>query len=236
VKWESARDAGISEDSFSREPAGAARFAPLPSAAAEKKSWPAWQKAFTDHLVRSQELPLFAVPALKMVSEPGEDERSFRLRVQQSLRERRDLAADFLRKKFSVRLAVSAERVRKAEQRMGLQQDQSGRAKTDSLLSIGSVLLSGFFGGTRSGNISRGASAAKGAGRAQKAAKDVERARADLDAARQAHADLERQAQEAVRGEMEKIAALGEVVVPLVVRPKKAHVAVRAVVLAWIPE
>lgn len=236
VKWERAREAGLAEDALQREPAGPASYAPLPAAAAEKKSWPAWQKAFADHLVRTQELALFVAPALKMVSEPGEDERTFRLRVQQSVRERRDLAADFLRKKFSGRLAVSAERLRKAEQRVGVQKDQSGTAQTNTLLSIGSALLSGFFGGTRSGNISRGGSAAKGAARARKEAKDVERARADLEAARESHASLERQAQEAVRAEMEKIAALGEVIEPLLLRPKKTQVAVRAVVLAWIPE
>ncbi len=235
VRWENARDAGMSEDSLSREPVGAAEYAALPPAAAEKRSWPAWQKAFADHLARSQELALLHVPALKMVSEPGEDERSFRLRVQQSVRERRDLAADFLRRKFAGRMAVSAERVRKAEQRVGEQKDQAGRAQTDSLLSIGSALLSGFFGGTRAGNVSRGAGAAKGAGRARKEAKDVERARADLEAARAAHAELERQAQEAVRTEMEKIAALGETIVPLVLKPKKTQIAVRAVVLAWVP-
>jgi hypothetical protein len=235
VKWELARNAGIAEDSLMHEPLPAATWSPLPPAAADKKSWPAWQKAFTDHLARTQELALWSAPGLKMVSEPGEDERAFRLRVQQSLRERRDLAADFLRRKFSGRLTVAQERVRKSEQRIGAQADQASKAKSDSLLSIGGAILAGFFGGTRSGNISRGTSAAKTAGRVTREAKDVERAKEDLTSAQAALAELARQAQDAMRAEMEKIDSMGKIVEPLVLRPKRTHVSVRAVVLAWVP-
>jgi hypothetical protein len=116
-----------------------------------------------------------------------------------------------------------------------VQADQAGKAKSDTLLSIGSAILSGFFGGTRSGNVTRGTGAAKSAGRVAKEAKDVERAKEDLAAARAAYAELERQAQEAMRLEMEKVDALGHAIEPLLLRPKKSHVAVRAVVLAWVP-
>ena len=235
VAWERAEPAGFAEESLAREPAPGASFAALPPAAADAKSWTAWKRAFADHLARTQEMTLWTAPGLKMVGEPGEDERAFRLRVQQALRERRDSAVGFVRTKFSGRHSAAQERVRKAEQRIGEQADQASRAKSDSLLSIGSAILSGFFGGTRSGNVARGGSAAKTAGRARKEAKDVERAREDLEAARRKLAEVEEAAREAVRVEMEKVAALGERIEPLTLRPKKTNVAVRAVVLAWVP-
>jgi hypothetical protein len=235
VAWERAAPAGFAEESLAREPAPGAHFTALPPAAADAKSWTAWKRAFADHLARTQELTLWTAPGLKMVGEPGEDERAFRLRVQQALRERRDSAVGFVRTKFSGRHAAAQEKLRKAEQRIGEQTDQASRAKSDSLLSIGSAILSGFFGGTRSGNVTRGSSAAKTAGRARKEAKDVERAREDLEAARRKFAEVEEAAREAVRVEMEKVAALGERIEPLTLRPKRTHVAVRAVVLAWVP-
>lgn len=234
--WARAVPAGFAEETLAAEPAPGARFAPLPPAAAEEKSWTAWKRAFADHLARSETLALWSAPGLKMIGEPSEDERAFRLRVQQVLRERRDSAVDFVRRKFAGRLAAAEEKVRKAEQKVGEQQDQASRAKSDSVLSIGSALLSSFFGGGATGKVARGAGAAKSAGRARQQAKDVERAREDLEAARRRLAEIEQAAREAVRVELEKVAALGERIEPVTLRPKKSQVAVRAVVLAWVPE
>jgi hypothetical protein len=235
LAWDRAEPAGFAEESLAAAPVPGASFAALPPSAAEEKSWTAWKRAFAEHLSRSETLELWSAPGMKLVGEPGEDERAFRLRLQQALRERRDSAVDFLRRKFAGRLAAAEEKVRKAEQRIGEQRDQADRAKSDSLLSIGSAILSGFFGGGAAGKVARGAGAAKTAGRARKEAKDVERAREDLEAAKRKLAEVEEAAREAVRVEMEKVAALGERVERLILRPKKPQIAVRAVVLAWIP-
>ena len=112
IDWTSARDAGFELSALSEQGVEGASFAPLPPAAARAKSYEAWSKAFAAWLAGSRRLTLYTSAALKVTSNPGEDERSFRIRLQQASRERRDLAVEQLRRKYASKIMALRDRLR----------------------------------------------------------------------------------------------------------------------------
>src|SRR5690606_29022402 len=91
-------------------------------------------------------LPLYKSSALGQVSKPGEDERDFRIRLQQIAHEQRDIAADKLRQKYAPKIATLQERLRRAVSAKQREAEQANRAKLDSVISLGSTLLGAFLG------------------------------------------------------------------------------------------
>ena len=86
----------------SREsPAPGAEFAALPPAAAIAKNYAAWNKDLITWIYGSQQVTIFKCESLDATSNPNENERDFRVRLQQQAREERDRAVEELRKKYA---------------------------------------------------------------------------------------------------------------------------------------
>ena len=62
-------------------------------------------------------MELLRSPSLKVVSKPGESERDFRVRLQESTRQDRDRAGEALRQKYAPKVAALQERRRRAGHR-----------------------------------------------------------------------------------------------------------------------
>ena len=72
---------------WSRPRRGCAVCCHLPAGAGKAKSYEDWNKDFAGWLFRTQKVDLLKSPSTKEVSKPGESERDFRVRLQQSGRE-----------------------------------------------------------------------------------------------------------------------------------------------------
>ena len=57
-------------------------------------------------------------------SHPGESEGAFRARLAEAVREQRDAKIDAIRKKYASRLTTQQDRIRRAEQQLGKQQEE----------------------------------------------------------------------------------------------------------------
>jgi hypothetical protein len=101
VRWEDASEAGFTASDLGKDSTAGAQFGPLPQAAAKPKSYVTWQKDFATWVYGSQRLTLWRSPGLKQLSQPGETERDFRVRLQQAAREQRDRTVEALREKFA---------------------------------------------------------------------------------------------------------------------------------------
>ena len=141
------------------------------------------------------------------MSKPGESEADFRGRLQQDAREERDAAADRLRQKYAARLASLQERLRRAEQAVGREKQESMQAGVQTAISVGATVLGAIFGrkAVSSATIGRATTAARSAGRTMKQAGDVQRAEETEGAIRQQIQALEDELQAelaaAVRGD-----------------------------------
>ncbi len=229
--------ARVPPEALSSTPVSPALWQAVPPAALDPSRYAAWRRALIEHLVRAYSVELFTCEALRLVSAPGEDERSFRVRLAEALRAARDDETAKLREKYAARIRAATERARKAEARLAKEGAQASSSTVSAVMGVGAGMLGALLGNklVSQANARRAASAARGVGRARADKGDVERAEGDLAAARAALAELEAE----IQGKLAAIASNHDPARVLLERatvtPKKTHVEIVAVGLGWLP-
>jgi hypothetical protein len=237
VDWDKAESAGLSVGDLEQDPEEGAQFLALPTSAGKAKNYADWNKDFGGWLYRTQKLELFKSPSAKEVSNLGESERDFRVRLQQVGREARDKAVEELRRKYASKIATLEERIRRAELAKEKQQTESRASQVQAAISVGASILGAFMGRKTisASNIGRATTAIRSAGRVMKESKDVGVAEENVAALQQQLADLEAQ----FKSESDALAAatdpLNEKLDTISIKPTKANIAVKLVALAWTP-
>jgi uncharacterized membrane-anchored protein YhcB (DUF1043 family) len=179
---------------------------------------------------------LLQSPSLKEVSQPGEGEREFRVRLQQLAREQRDMLVDQLRKKYAPKTASLQERLRKAQQAVDKQAEQAKQAKFQTAISIGSTLLGAFTGRkVSSSTISRASTVMRGFSRSIDESKDVARAGDTVASIQKQLADLQVEFDNETAALEAKIDPSTEALETIVVKPNKSDIMVQLVSLVWVP-
>ena len=237
VLWDNAEPMDVPATDLEKSPRSEALFGNLPPAASQAKNYTDWEKDFGTWLYGSQRLELLQCPSLKATSNPGEDERDFRVRLQQLAREERDEKIEALREKYASKLATLQERKRRAEQAVEKQAEQAKKAKMDTALSVGATLLGAFTGRKvlSQSNISKAKSAMRGFSKSADEGQDVKRAQETVEAIDQQITDLNTQFQ-ADTAELEsKIDPLTETLETLSLKPKKTDIQVQLTTLTWVP-
>jgi hypothetical protein len=234
VDWTSADVLDVAPPDLANAPEGAATFAPLPRAATQPKNYAAWQKTFTTWLATSQTLELQRHASSKLTSKPGESERDFAIRVQTAQREARDAEVDALRKKYADKRARLEDQLRRSEQTVEKEEQQSSQQKIQTVVSIGATVMGALFGRKTfsAGTIGRATTAARGFSRSAKEAEDVRRAQENAVEAKKALDALDGEIAEETRG----IAARYDADVALEtvkIAPKRAQISVQCVALGW---
>lgn len=237
VDWDHAVEASLAVADLESSPTDAAQFGAVPSPASKAKSYEMWSKDFSGWLFRNRKVDLLKSPSAKEVSMPGESERDFRVRLQQSGREARDKQSDSLRQKYAPKIAALQDRIRRAGQMVERQQAESRSSQMQAAISVGASILGAFLGRktVSATNIGRATTAIRGAGRAIKESKDVGQAEENVSALQQQLADLEAQ----FKTETDALSAatdpLNEKLETFSLKPTKANIAVKLVALAWTP-
>lgn len=237
VDWDRATASNLAVADLEQNPEEGAQFLALPASAGKAKSYADWNKDFAGWLFRTQKVELFRSPSTKAVSQPGESERDFRVRLQQTGREQRDKGAEMLRQKYASKIATLQDRIRRAELAKEKQQAESRSSQVQAAISVGASILGAFLGrkAISASNIGRATTAVRSAGRVMKESKDVGVAEENVVALQQQLADLEAQ----FKSESEALAAatdpLNEKLETISIKPTKANIAVKLVTLAWVP-
>jgi hypothetical protein len=218
------------------EPAAGCTFAALPATAGRAPTWKAWQKALADHAYRSETLTRWQCRSLDRMSEPGESEGDFRIRLTQHAREQRDAAIDKLRQRFAARARAIEQRRRSAEERIAREQAQYSQQKMQTAISFGATVLGAMFGRrTGAGTIGRAASAARGAGRIGDQRDDVSRAQDSLEGILAEQRELERQIEDETSRMQSEYDPVSLVLEPIEVRPRKTDIDAAPPLLVWLP-
>jgi hypothetical protein len=237
VDWDKAITTDLAVGDLESSPEDDAQFLSLPASAGKAKSYTDWNKDFGGMLFRTQKVELFRSPSTKDVSKPGESERDFRVRLQQSGRESRDKGADALRQKYAPKIATLQDRIRRAELAKEKQQAESRSSQMQAAISVGASILGAFMGrkAISATNIGRATTAIRSAGRVVKESKDVGVAEENITALQQQLADLEAQ----FKSESDALAAatdpLNEKLETVSIKPTKANIAIKLIALAWTP-
>ena len=237
VDFDKASTTDLMVADLERDPERDAQFLALPAIAGKAKSYGDWNKEFGGWLFRTQKMELFRSPGTKDISKPGESERDFRVRLQQTGREQRDQGAEILRQKYASKIATLQERIRRAELAREKQQAESRSSQVQAAISVGASILGAFLGrkAISASNIGRATTAIRSAGRVMKESQDVGVADENVAALQQQLADLEAQ----FKSESEALAAatdpLNEKLETISIKPAKSNIAVKLVTLAWTP-
>lgn len=237
VDWENAKEIMLELQDLEQVPSAGAVYAKLPSAAGKVKSYEEWRKDFGTWVYMTAKLDLFKSQIANLLSQPGESERDFRLRLQQAGREQRDSQLDALRKKYAPKITTLRDRVRRAEQAREKQQNESRSSQVQAVISVGASILGAFLGRKTisATNIGRATTAIRSAGKVMKESQEVGHAEETVAALEQQLADLEAQ----FKSESDALTAatdpLTERLDVLSLKPSKSNIAVKLVALAWVP-
>jgi hypothetical protein len=237
VDWDRAVEADLAVADLESSPSDGAQFGSVPSSASKAKSYEAWNKDFSGWLFRTRNVDLLKSPSTKEVSKPGESERDFRVRLQQSGREARDKQSASLRQKYAPKMAALQDRIRRAGQMVERQQAESRSSQMQAAISVGASILGAFLGRKTisATNIGRATTAIRGAGRAIKESKDVGQAEENVLALQQQLAGLEAQFKEEANALAAATDPFNEKLETVSLKPTKANIAVKLVALAWTP-
>ncbi|MDR7423145.1 MAG: DUF87 domain-containing protein [Armatimonadota bacterium] len=237
LAWDAARDTEVGVAEVEADPAPGATFEPPPPAASRPKSYEGWTKDFARWILQARRIERWRHPGTGLVSEDGEAERTFRIRLQDAWRERRDAAVERLREKHGARLAALQERLRRAEQALAREQLQAQQQQVQTAVSMGATLLGALVGrrAASAGTLGRATTAARGATRAYKEAQDVRRAQETVELVRRQLAEVEAQ----VAAEVRRVGASGDPATDPLERvpiaPRRGGVVVQLVALGWVP-
>ncbi len=237
VDWERADTVALAVGDLESTALEGAVYGELPAAAGKAKSYESWGNDFAAWLFRTQRVEIFRSPSTKVVSKPGESERDFRVRLQQTAREERDRHAEQLRQAYALKIAALQDRIRRAEATVEREKEQATHAGLQAAISIGATVLGAFLGRKTisSSTIGKATTAIRGAGRTMRDMKDVDLAKDNVAALQQQLADLESR----FKAEADALASstdpLQEKLETLSVKPSKSNIVVKLVALAWAP-
>ena len=235
--WKQARwrlGPGIELDS---EGEAEASFAPLPAGSTDAKRLRAWQKRLASASYRERTLPLWHCAALKSWSQPPETEGEFRARLVQLGRERRDLAAEKLRKRYAPKLARLEKRRQRAEDKLGREEAQLAEQKQSTWISAGTAVLGALLGrkAVSAGTAGRIGTTLRRGSRIAKEQGDVEAAERELEALSEELRALEAELADEL-AELEVLPAAEDFELasrPL--RARKSDIASEPIRLVWTP-
>lgn len=236
VNWDEACVVAQTVSDLESDPGPDAAFRELPSVGSKAKNYGVWSKDFAIWLQRSQKLQLLHSPQTGLVSRPEETERDFRIRLRTVAREKRDEAADRLRRKYAPELKALEERVRRAEQAVAREKEQSKQQQLDTAVSLGATLIGAFFGRRGvSSSVGRATTTARSMARVMRQSGDIGRAKETAEALQQQLNDLEAEFRAEVDALETTFDPQTESLDTITLRPKKADVTVDTVALVWRP-
>jgi hypothetical protein len=236
VDWERAEIADFTVDYLLKSPPTGATFADVPAPAAKPKNYATWEKDFTRWVGQSQSIELFKSSRAKVLSNPDESERDFRIRVQGEAREARDAAVAKVRDKYVAKLTTLQDRIRRAEQAVQVQAEQATGAKMGAAVSIGATIFGALLGrkAVSASTLGRATTAARGMGRIGKESQDVTRATENVNALTAQLSELEAAMQSDVQAVTADWDLAGEPFDRVLVKPKRGGVSVQLVALVWV--
>lgn len=210
--WDRAEALNIALTGLDKKGLPDAGFAEVAAPGRNAKNYPAWERDFKKWLRNEQALKLFESKTYKCVSEAGESEADFRIRLQQQAKEQRDLEVGKLRVSYDKKAGGLHHKLRKAEREIEEQRSQASQKKMESAISIGGALLGAFLGRKKfsSSTFNKIGTAARHTGYAAKEARDV------------------RELEASVNTQTEPLEEVS-------VRPKTTDINVLLVALLWLP-
>ncbi len=238
VKWERAEAVAVKPNDLSDEPERVGPeqgpfFGPAPAAASTGQEIKALTKDLGDWLYYNSRYKLTTQPDLGLFQQPGEEERAFKIRLQQAARERRDEEVDALEKKYKDRLDRLNDKLKKAERELAADQAAYESRKQQEVVGLGATVLGFFFG--RKGVSSAITGAMSKRDQTSRASAEVEETQQEIEEIQKEISELENELKEATDEITTRWANALENLSSEEIAPQRTDIKVRQVAVAWLP-
>ena len=195
-----------------------------------RKSVKAWSTDFKNWLYKEKPLTVYTCPTLDAVSQAGEDERAFKIRIAQEAREKRDEFIEKIRDDYEKEILSLEKAHERAMAKAATQSSQANSHAVGTAISIGTSILGSLFGSRRSySGIGRQATKIgtqmrerREAAAAAKSVEDIEAKIADIEA------EIQKKLTQYQNSDLIEVETVE-------VFPEKMDINVRKVALAWLP-
>ncbi len=237
LDWSKAEQTDVNLRSLEERPVEGACFANYPDAVSNPRSYEKWKKLFSQYIRTSLSLNLFLSPTLKTVSESGEDERDFRIRLQHIAHERRDDALEAMRKKYASKFNTLENKQMRAKQAIEKQNSMAAQKKMEAAVSAGTAILGALFGrkSISATSISRVGTAVKSTSRALKSGHGINDAVETLQSIEAQIEELELELEQQLEKISDSYDMLAEKLDNIEIRVTSGNITVHFVGLAWVP-
>jgi len=237
VDWGAAETLRMSlDDALSSRPPGrfdrGPFFAPAPESAQSEQDLKSIARSLADWLYYQSQLSIMIHTELEVFQQPGERERSFKARLRQVARERRDDELDRLEDRFDERLDRLEARLRKEHRELVADRAEYDARKREEHITMGETILSFFMGRRRTRGIS---TIARKQRLSDKARMDIEESHQEIAELEEEIAALEAELEDVAREISRKWSDLLDDVSTEEIHPRRTDVDVRLVALAWVP-
>lgn len=217
------------------QPVENARFASVPPELTRVKTYKGLAAELKNYLYRNHVYTVWKCAAVKLTSMSEESEGDFRARVALAMREQRDLALSKIQLKYAPKFAALTEQLRKAEQRLQKEKEQSSHQTMQTVISVGSSIVAALFGRKLKSvsNVNRASTGMRGIGRVMSERADVGRAEDNTSAIQERIDALDVE----FKTESEKIQTLYSIdsveIEATSVKPRKSDISVSQIALIW---
>lgn len=236
LDWTSSESAKVWIEDLLTDPAQPGNFEHPPSAMTIAKSYQTWQKEFITWIAAAKSVRLWKSDATGEYSKARENERDFRIRIAQTIREKRDEAVAQLKAKWAPKLATLQDKIHRAQQSLEREQAEARQQQFDTAVNLGATVLGALVGNRRNvGTISRASSAARSVGRNAKQQQDVDRAGESLQRLEEQAAELNSTFAAEISSLENKFDPHNTKLTELIITAKKANISVPLLAFAWAP-
>ncbi len=237
VRWEEGSNIPDLKNLLKKDPIPESTFGELPPGLMQEKNYRLFEKELTATLYQGQTLTIYQTRNPNLVSKEDESEGEFRTRVAHEMREQRDELVKKLREKYSGKIAVLSDKIKRAQEKATQKQLKAGEQKVQTIISFGSAVIGALFGrGVTKGTISQTGSSLRRATQMTKGSQDAAQAEDEVNSYQQQLQDLEAQ----MNNEISSMTTDGDAanikldITP--VRPRKGDISIEKVGLIWWAE
>ena len=237
VDWDNAEAMPLAASALDSEPVPDSGVAECPDSALKATNYTKWEKALQRWIRQNETISLYRSPKYRLLSDPGETEAEFRIRLQQVASEQRDQAIAKLRQRYASKATTLENRLLRAEQAIQREEQQSTTRKFDTAISFGTAILGAVLGRKKlsSTTANKMGTAIRKAGSARKEAGDVARAKQTAAKVRSDLEALNQQLESEVDALDTAFDAQLEELVETPIRPKTTDIHISVIGLGWFP-
>ncbi len=233
INWEEAFEEKVT-NLLTKHKANAS-YAALPSVITQIRNMQPLKKQLSNFLYGSQRIELWACKALKMESKPGQSKRDFIVMVEDTLKEKRDLAIEKIEKKYQTKYHRLEEKRTRLEIKLQKEQADVTSKTTDTVIGIGLTVFGALFGrkSMSASTLNKGASALKKGKSVLKERNDVKNIETLIANVREDMEQLDFELQNEIDRIKENMDIDNFEIQPVSLKPRRSDIVIEDLALLW---